>query len=54
MMQQHAVNQLSQQHVHNILSNPIIITWEEIKNNKHRTILGYEKEFTFHIPDYFK
>jgi hypothetical protein len=57
MMQQHAVNQLSQmskQQVHNTLSKPIIRPWEEISYNKHRTGLGYDKEVTFHILDYSK
>jgi hypothetical protein len=54
MMQQHAMNQISQmskQQVQNTLSKPIIILWEEI-NNKHRARLGRDKEVTFHIPDY--
>ena len=55
MMHQHAVNPLpwiSKQHVQNTLSNPIIKPWEEIIYNKNRTGLGYDKEVTFHIPDY--
>jgi hypothetical protein len=47
------------------LSKTIIRPWEEIRNNKHRTSIGYEKEVTFHIQiipnrsssrvlDYFK
>jgi hypothetical protein len=36
------------------LCKPIIRPWEEIKDNKHRTSIGYEKEVTFHIPDYTK
>jgi hypothetical protein len=36
------------------LSKPIIIPWEEIRNNKHITGIGYEKEVTFHIPSYTK
>jgi hypothetical protein len=36
------------------LSKPIIRPWEEIKNNKHIIGIGYEKEVTFHIPDYTK
>jgi hypothetical protein len=55
MLQQHAVNQLSQiskQQVENTLSKPIIRPWEEIIWNNNRTGLGYDKEVTFHIPDY--
>jgi len=40
--------------VKNSLSKPIIRTWEEISHNKHIIGLGYEKEVTFHIPDYSK
>jgi hypothetical protein len=57
MMQQHAVNQLSQmskKQVENTLSKPIIRPWEEIIYNKNRTGLGYDKEVTFHIPNYSK
>jgi hypothetical protein len=36
------------------LSKPIIRPWEEIRDNKHITCIGYEKEVTFHIPDYTK
>jgi hypothetical protein len=36
------------------LSKPIIRPWEEIKDNKHKTSIGYEKKVTFHIPDYTK
>jgi hypothetical protein len=55
MIQQHAVNplpQISMQQVHNTLSKPIIRPWEEISYKKNRTRLGYDKEVTFHIPDY--
>jgi hypothetical protein len=55
MLQQHAVNplpQISKQQVQNTLSKPIIRPWEEIIYNKNRTGLGYDKEVTFHIPDY--
>jgi hypothetical protein len=55
ILQQHAVNQLSRiskQHVQNTLSKPIIIPWEEIIYNKNRTGFRYDKEVTFHIPDY--
>ena len=31
---------------------PIIRPWEELVHNKHRTGLGYDKELSFHIPDY--
>jgi hypothetical protein len=57
MIQQHAVNQLphiSKQQVQNTLSKPIIRPWEEIIYKKNRTRLGYDKEVTFHIPDYSK
>jgi hypothetical protein len=57
MMHQHAVNplpQISKQQVQNTLSKPIIRPWEEIIYNKNRTGLGYDKEVTFHIPDYSK
>ena len=40
MVQQHAGNEIpiiSKQQLHNNLSKTIIITWEEIINNKHRT-----------------
>jgi hypothetical protein len=36
------------------LSKTIIIAWEEIIKKNHRTSIGYEKEVTFHIPDYTK
>jgi len=55
MMHQHAVNPLpriSKKQVQNTLSKPIIRPWEEIIYNKNRTGLGYDKEVTFHIPDY--
>jgi hypothetical protein len=56
MLQQHAVNQhpwISKQQVHNTLSKPIIIPWEEIIYKKNRTGLGYDKlPFIFSIiPD---
>jgi hypothetical protein len=57
MLQQHTVNPLPhilKKQVKNNLSKPIIITWEEIIYNKNITRLGYDKEFTFHIPDYSK
>jgi hypothetical protein len=57
IMQQHAVNQFSQmskQQVQNTISKPIIRPWEEIKYNKNRIGLGYDKEVTFHIPNYSK
>jgi hypothetical protein len=40
--------------VHLSLSKWIIKPWEEIKNNKHITSIRYEKEVTFHNPDYSK
>ena len=55
MMHQRAVNplpQISKQWVKNTLSKPIIRHWEEIIYNKNRIGLGYDKEVTFHIPDY--
>jgi len=36
------------------LPKPIIRPWEKLVHNKHRTGLGYEKDFSFHIPDYVK
>jgi hypothetical protein len=36
------------------LSKPIIRPWEEIRNNKHKTGIRYDKEVTFHTPDYSK
>ena len=36
------------------LPKPIIRPWEELVHNKHRTGLGYDKDVTFHIPDYTK
>jgi len=36
------------------LPKPIIRPWEELVHNKHRTGLGYEKDVSFHIPDYSK
>ena len=33
---------------------PIIRPWEELVHNKHRTGLGYDKDVSFHIPDYTK
>jgi hypothetical protein len=57
MLQQHTINPLPhilKQQVQNTLSNPIIRPWEEIIYNKNRTGLGYDKEVTFHIPDYSK
>jgi hypothetical protein len=36
------------------LSKPVIRPWEEIRHNKHRTGIRYEKDVTFHIPDYTK
>jgi hypothetical protein len=55
MMHQHAVNPLrriSKQQVTDIVSNPITRPWEEIIYNNNRIGLGYDKEVTFHIPDY--
>jgi hypothetical protein len=40
--------------VHLPLSKQIIRPWEEIRNNNHRTCIGYEKDVTFHIPYYTK
>ena len=36
------------------LSQKIIRAWEEIRKNKHRTNIGYEKYVTFNIPYYTK
>jgi hypothetical protein len=36
------------------ISKPIIEPWEEIKHNKHKICIRYEKEVTFHISDYTK
>ena len=36
------------------LPKPIIKPWEELVHNKHKIGLGYEKDLSFHIPDYSK
>lgn len=36
------------------LPKPIIRPWEHLVHNKHRTGLGYDKELSFHIPNYAK
>ena len=36
------------------LLKPIIRPWEELVHNKHKTGLGYDKDVSFHIPDYTK
>jgi len=36
----------------NDLFKSIIRPWEEIRDNKYITCLGYDKEVTFHIPNY--
>jgi len=36
------------------LPKPIIRPWEQLVHNKHITSLGYEKDLSFHIPDYSK
>ena len=36
------------------LLKPIIRPWEELVHKKHRTGLGYDKDVSFHIPDYTK
>ena len=57
IMQQHIVNQLlqmSKKHVENTFSKSIIRPWEEINYNKNITRLGYDKEVTYHTPDYSK
>ncbi|MCY6488113.1 hypothetical protein, partial [Actinobacillus pleuropneumoniae] len=36
------------------LPNPIIRPWEQLVHNKHKTGLGYDKDLSFHIPDYSK
>lgn len=35
------------------LPKPIIRPWEVV-NNKNKTGLGYDKDVSFHIPDYSK
>jgi len=34
------------------LPKPIIRSLEELVSNKHKIGLGYDKEVSFHIPDY--
>ena len=36
------------------LPKPIIKPWEQLVHNKHKTGLGYDKDLSFHIPDYAK
>ena len=36
------------------LPKPIIRPWEQLVHNKHITGLGYDKDLSFHIPDYAK
>ena len=36
------------------LLKPIIRPWEELVHNKHKTSLGYDKDVSFHIPNYSK
>jgi len=36
------------------LPKPIIRPWKELVNNKHKIGLGYDKDVSFHIPDYSK
>ena len=36
------------------LPKPIIRPWEKLVHNKHITGLGYDKDLSFHIPDYSK
>ena len=36
------------------LPKPIIRPWEELVHNKQRIGLGYDKDLSFHIPDYSK
>ena len=45
---------MSKQQLRNDLSKPIIRPWEEIRYNRQRKGLGYEKDVTFHIPEYSK
>ena len=40
--------------VQSALPKPIIRPWEQLVHNKHRTGLGYDKDLSFHIPDYAK
>ena len=37
-----------------ILSKPTLKPWEEVTRNKHKTILGYDKEVTIYIHDFSK
>ena len=36
------------------LPKPIIRPWEQLVHNKHKIGLGYDKDLSFHIPDYAK
>ena len=36
------------------LPKPIIRPWEQLFHNNHRTGLGYDKDLSFHIPNYAK
>ena len=40
--------------IQSALPKPIIRPWEQLVHNKHRTGLGYDKDLSFHIPDYVK
>jgi len=40
--------------VQSTLPKPIIRPWEQLVHNKHRTGLRYDKDLSFHIPDYTK
>ena len=40
--------------IQSALPKPIIRPWEQLVHNKHRTGLGYDKDLSFHIPDYAK
>ena len=34
------------------LPKPIVRPWENLVHNKHKIVLGYDKELSFHIPNY--
>jgi hypothetical protein len=42
------------QQVQNDLSKIIVRPWEELQFNKNQHGLGYEKDISFHIPNYSK
>jgi hypothetical protein len=48
------VVQFQRDQIQHSLSKPIIRLWDEIRNNKHREGIEYDKEVNFHTPDYSK